>query len=124
VVDPGGNLERILAAAEAEGVTIEKILLTHAHIDHAGGAGELTQAVRRIIPPLLNDFIGLQKDTALVSVIGVIDAFNQAKIVASNHFSLSPVTTVAFLFVVITIPQARLVDRLIERDQRRMRAGG
>src|SRR3990172_7774983 len=74
VVDPGGNLERILAAAEAEGVTIEKILLTHAHIDHAGGAGELTQAVRRIIPPLLNDFIGLQKDTALVSVIGVIDA--------------------------------------------------
>jgi polar amino acid transport system permease protein len=81
------------------------------------------QAVRRIIPPLLNDFIGLQKDTALVNVIGVIDAFNQAKIVASNHFSLSPVTTVAFLFVVITIPQARLVDRLIERDQRRMRAG-
>ena len=82
------------------------------------------QAVRRIIPPLLNDFIGLQKDTALVNVIGVIDAFNQAKIVASNHFNLSPVTTVAFLFVVITIPQARFVDYLIERDQRRMRASG
>ena len=82
------------------------------------------QAVRRIIPPLLNDFISLQKDTALVNVIGAIDAFNQAKIVASNHFNLSSVTTVAFLFVVITIPQARLVDKLIERDQRRMRAGG
>jgi polar amino acid transport system permease protein len=82
------------------------------------------QAVRRIIPPLLNDFISLQKDTALVSVIGTIDAFNQAKIVASNHFNLSSVTTVAFLFVVITIPQTRLVDRLLERDQRRMRAGG
>ena len=82
------------------------------------------QAVRRIIPPLLNDFIGLQKDTALVNVIGTVDAFNQAKIVASNHFNLSAVTTVALLFVVITIPQARLVDRLIERDQRRMRAGG
>ncbi len=82
------------------------------------------QAVRRIIPPLLNDFIGLQKDTALVNVIGTIDAFNQAKIVASNHFNLSSVTTVAFLFVLITIPQARFVDRLIERDQRRMRAGG
>jgi polar amino acid transport system permease protein len=82
------------------------------------------QAVRRIIPPLLNDFIGLQKDTALVNVIGTIDAFNQAKIVASNHFNLSSVTTVAILFVVITIPQARLVDRLVERDQRRMRAGG
>ena len=82
------------------------------------------QAVRRIIPPLLNDFISLQKDTALVNVIGAIDAFNQAKIVASNHFNLSSVTTVAFLFVLITIPQARFVDRLLERDQRRTRAGG
>ncbi len=84
----------------------------------------IPQAVRRIIPPLLNDFISLQKDTALVNVIGAIDAFNQAKIVASNHFNLSSVTTVAILFVVITIPQTRLVDRLIERDQRRMRSGG
>jgi polar amino acid transport system permease protein len=82
------------------------------------------QAVRRIIPPLLNDFIGLQKDTALVNVIGTIDAFNQAKIIASNHFNLSPVMTVAILFVVVTIPQARLVDKMVERDQRRMRAGG
>jgi polar amino acid transport system permease protein len=82
------------------------------------------QAVRRIIPPLLNDFIGLQKDTSLVNVIGSIDAFNQARIIASNHFNLSPVTTVALLFILITIPQTRLVDKLIERDQRRMRAGG
>ena len=81
------------------------------------------QAVRRIIPPLLNDFISLQKDTALVNVIGAVDAFNQAKIVASNHFNLSSVTTVAFLFVIITIPQARWVDRLLERDQRRTRGG-
>jgi polar amino acid transport system permease protein len=80
------------------------------------------QAVRRIIPPLLNDFIGLQKDTALVNVIGSIDAFNQARIVGANNFNLSPVTTVALLFIVITIPQARFVDRLLERDQRRMRA--
>jgi polar amino acid transport system permease protein len=81
------------------------------------------QAVRRIIPPLLNDFIGLQKDTALVNVIGALDSFNQAKIVASNNFNLSAVTTVAILFVLITIPQARFVDKLIERDQRRTRAG-
>lgn len=81
------------------------------------------QAVRRIIPPLLNDFIGLQKDTALVNVVGALDAFNQAKIVASNHFNLSPVSTVAVLFILITIPQARFVDRLVERDQRRMHAG-
>jgi polar amino acid transport system permease protein len=80
------------------------------------------QAVRRIIPPLLNDFIGLQKDTALVNVIGSIDAFNQARIIGANNFNLSPVTTVALLFILITIPQARFVDKLLERDQRRMRA--
>ncbi|WP_235813559.1 amino acid ABC transporter permease [Brucella anthropi] len=80
------------------------------------------QAVRRIIPPLLNDFIGLQKDTALVNIIGSIDAFNQAKILSSNYFNLSPVSVVAFIFVLITIPQARLVDRILERDQRRTRA--
>ncbi len=79
----------------------------------------LPQAVRRIIPPLLNDFIGLQKDTALVNVIGSIDAFNQARIVGANNFNLSPVTTVALLFILITIPQARFVDRLLEREQRR-----
>ena len=82
------------------------------------------QAVRRIGAPLLNDFIGLQKDTALVQVIGVVDAFNQSRIIASNAFNLSAVTIVAILFVLITIPQARIVDKLIERDNARMRAGG
>jgi polar amino acid transport system permease protein len=80
------------------------------------------QAVRRIMAPLLNDFIGLQKDTALVQVVGVIDGFNQSKMIASNAFNLSAVTIVAILFVLITIPQARFVDRLVERDQARMRA--
>ncbi len=82
------------------------------------------QAVRRIMAPLLNDFIGLQKDTALVQVVGVIDAFNQSRIIASNAFNLSAVTIVAILFVLVTIPQARFVDRLIERDNARTRAGG
>jgi polar amino acid transport system permease protein len=84
----------------------------------------IPQAVRRIIAPLLNDFIGLQKDTALVQVIGVVDAFNQSRIIASNAFNLSAVTIVAILFVLITIPQARFVDKLIERDNARIRAGG
>ncbi|MEU8525912.1 MULTISPECIES: amino acid ABC transporter permease [Streptomyces] len=79
----------------------------------------LPQATRRVVPPLLNDFISLQKDTALVNVIGTIDAFNQSKIYASNHFNLSSVTVVALLFVVITIPQARLVDRLVARENKR-----
>ena len=77
------------------------------------------QAIRRMIPPLLNDFIGLQKDTALVSFVGLLDAFNQSRIVASNEFNLSAVTGVGIAFVVITIPTARLVDRLTARDARR-----
>lgn len=81
------------------------------------------QAVRRIVPPLLNDFIGLQKDTALIGVMGVTDAFTQSRLVAANVFNLTPVIVVALLFVVITIPQARFVDRLIAREQNR-RAGG
>jgi polar amino acid transport system permease protein len=82
------------------------------------------QAIRRIMAPLLNDFIGLQKDTALVQVVGLIDSFSQSKIVASQAFNLSAVTVVAILFVLITIPQARFVDHLLERDARRMKAGG
>lgn len=82
------------------------------------------QAVRRVMAPLLNDFIGLQKDTALVQILGMVDAFNQARGIAANAFNLSAVTIVAILFVLITIPQARFVDKLIERDNARMRAGG
>ena len=81
----------------------------------------IPQGVRQIIPPLLNSFIGLQKDTALVNVVGAVDAFNQAMMIASNRYNLSAVTTVAILFVLITIPQARLVERLVQRDQRRLR---
>ena len=81
------------------------------------------QAVRRIIPPLLNDFIGLQKDTALVGFVGVLEAFNRSRIYSGNNFNLSSVTGVAICFVVITIPMARAVDWLVRRDQRRMRGG-
>jgi len=81
------------------------------------------QAVRRVIPPLLNDFISLQKDTALLSIAGISEAFQVSTYWQSLTFNLSPVIVVAGLFIVITIPQARFVDYLIERDARR-RAGG
>jgi polar amino acid transport system permease protein len=81
------------------------------------------QAVRRVIPPLLNDFIGLQKDTALLSVAGIGEAFQVSTYWQSFTFSMSPVIVPALLFIIITIPQARLVDVLINRDARR-RAGG
>jgi polar amino acid transport system permease protein len=82
------------------------------------------QAVRSIIPPLLNDFIGLQKDTALVGFVGLLDAFNRARIIASNRFNLSAVTGVAISYIVITVPMAVVVDHLVKRDQQRMRANG
>ena len=82
----------------------------------------LPQAVRRVIPPLLNDFIGLQKDTAFIGVIGVIDGFRRAQIYAGTHFNLTSFTGLALCYVVITIPMTRLTDRLLERDQRRMAA--
>ncbi|PZF86343.1 amino acid ABC transporter permease [Jiangella anatolica] len=79
----------------------------------------LPQAVRAVIPPLLSAFIALQKDTALVNIIGAVDAFNQAKFFASSNFNLSSVAVVAALFVLITIPQARLVDWLLARGATR-----
>jgi polar amino acid transport system permease protein len=78
----------------------------------------IPQALRRIVPPLLSGFIGLQKDSALVSVVGVIDAFNQAKIYSSYYFNLSAVTTVSLLFIIITIPQTQFVEYLIRREAR------
>ena len=80
------------------------------------------QAVRRIVPPLLNDFIGLQKDTALVSFLGVLEAFRRAQDYASVTFNFTSFTVVAFYFVALTIPLARLTDWLVERDRRKMRA--
>ena len=77
------------------------------------------QAFRRVLPPLLSYFIGLQKDTALVLVVGAIDAFGMAKIYAGNYFNLSSVTFVAIVFVLATIPQTRLVDYLIARQAKK-----
>ena len=75
------------------------------------------QAIRSMIPPLLNDFIGLQKDTSLISFVGVLDAFNQARIIASNSFNLSAVTGVGLFFIVVTIPMAQ-TRRSPKRSQR------
>jgi polar amino acid transport system permease protein len=81
------------------------------------------QAVRRVIPPLMNDFIGLQKDTALLNIVGVLEGFNLARIYAGNHFNLSSVTGLGICFLIITIPMTRLTDYLVKRDQERMQAG-
>ena len=84
----------------------------------------LPQAIRRVIPPLLNDFIGLQKDTALVGTVGAIEAFNQANIDADGSFNFTPYLVATVFFVAITIPLARLTDWLIARDRLRRQATG
>jgi polar amino acid transport system permease protein len=84
----------------------------------------LPQAVRRVIPPLLNDFIGLQKDTAFIGIIGVLDGFRRAQIYAGTEFNLTPFTVLALCYVVITFPMTRFTDRLLKRDAARLRAGG
>ena len=84
----------------------------------------LPQAVRRVIPPLLNDFIGLQKDTVLVSFIGVVEAFRIAQIKQIAHFNFTPYIATAVIFLVVTIPLARLTDWLVARDRRRQLQGG
>jgi polar amino acid transport system permease protein len=83
----------------------------------------LPQAVRNVTPPLLNDFISLQKDTALVSVLGPIEVLRQAQIDASFTFNYTPYVAAACLFIALTIPMTRFTDWLQER-QRRQRGSG
>jgi polar amino acid transport system permease protein len=81
----------------------------------------LPQAVRIVGPPLLNDFIALQKDVALIAIIGVAgEAFRVAQIEASTIFNYTPMVAAALLYLSITIPLARLLDRW-ERGRRRAR---
>ena len=81
------------------------------------------QAIRRVIPPLLNDFIGLQKDTVLVSFIGVVEIFRQSQIRQAGSFNFTPYMATAIIFVVVTIPLARFTDWLVARERRRSAAG-
>jgi polar amino acid transport system permease protein len=78
------------------------------------------QAVRKVIPPLLNDFIALMKDTSLVSVLGAIEVVQAGRDVQTESFNGSALVLGALLFLVVTIPLARVVDVLIARQQRRV----
>ena len=77
----------------------------------------LPQAIRRVIPPLLNDFIALQKDVALVSILGPLEAFRVAQITAASTFNYTPLLAAAVLYLAVTIPMARIVDRMSARDR-------
>jgi polar amino acid transport system permease protein len=79
----------------------------------------LPQAVRTVIPPLLNDFISLQKDTALVSTLGAVEATRAAQIFESTNFNGSGLVVASLFFLALTIPMTRFTDRLMARDRAR-----
>nr|AGC71075.1 polar amino acid ABC transporter, inner membrane subunit [uncultured bacterium A1Q1_fos_324] len=83
----------------------------------------LPQAVRRVMPPLINDFVSLQKDTALVSTIGLVEALRAASVYQAESFNFTSLAVAAVLFIVITVPIARVTDWLSLRAMRRQVGG-
>jgi polar amino acid transport system permease protein len=76
----------------------------------------LPQAVRRVLPPLLNDFVSLQKDSGLIAVLGVIDAIRAAQLETAIDFNFTPYVVAGLLFVALTIPLTRLTDYVARRQ--------
>ena len=106
---PGGQMEAARSIGMTHNKAMRKVIVP--------------QAIRKVIPPLLNDFIALMKDTTLVSFIGLIEVVQAGSDIASETFSSSALTLGAFLFVLVTIPMARLVDYMIGRQQARYQRG-
>ncbi len=84
----------------------------------------LPQAVKRVVPPLLNDLVALIKDTGLVSILGVTDAVRAAQIASSRTFNYTPYVIAAILFLLITIPLTRYTDRVLAKSIKRQNAQG
>lgn len=84
----------------------------------------LPQAIRTVIPPTLSGFVGLQKETALISVIGPLEATRQAQIYAGMTFNFTSYVVAGVLFIAITIPLARFTDYLLQRTAQRRQTGG
>jgi polar amino acid transport system permease protein len=79
----------------------------------------LPQAVRRVLPPLLNDFVALQKDCGLISVLGAVDAVRAAQIASARYFNFTPYVVAGLLFILLAIPTARVADAVAARAARR-----
>ena len=106
---PNGQMEAARSLGMSHGQAMRKVIVP--------------QAIRKVIPPLLNDFIALIKDTTLVSVIGLIEVLQAAKDIQAETLNSSAVTLAALLFLLCTIPMARGVDVLIARQQARFQRG-
>jgi polar amino acid transport system permease protein len=107
---PGGQMEAARSLGMGYGQAMRYVIVP--------------QAVRKVIPPLLNDFIALMKDTSLVSVIGALEVVQAGFDVQTAEFNGSALVLGALFFLAITIPLARLVDLLIKREQGRVERGG
>jgi polar amino acid transport system permease protein len=81
------------------------------------------QAIRKVIPPLLNDFIALMKDTSLISVLGLVETVQAGRDIYSETFNASALTLGAFLFLAVTIPLARFVDWLMKKQDMKVQRG-
>ena len=106
---PGGQMEAARSLGMSHGQAMRHVIVP--------------QAVRKVIPPLLNDFIALMKDTSLVSVLGAAEVVYVGRQIQSDTFNGSALVLGAILFLIVTIPLARLVDALIAREQNRTNAG-
>jgi polar amino acid transport system permease protein len=84
----------------------------------------LPQGIRRVMPPLLNDFVSLLKDVGLVSILGVTEAIQQAQIETNKSFNYTPYVVAAILFLIVTIPLTRFTDRVLARSIARQNAQG
>ncbi len=84
----------------------------------------LPQAVRRVLPPLLNDFVALQKDVGLISVLGALDAVRYAQIHSDDAFNFTPYLVAGLLFVLLAIPTIRVADWVGARAVSRQQASG
>ncbi|MGZ8667192.1 MAG: amino acid ABC transporter permease [Solirubrobacterales bacterium] len=107
---PAGQMEAARSLGMSHGQSMRKVIVP--------------QAVNKVIPPLLNDFIALMKDTSLVSVLGAIEVVQAGRDVQSEFFNGSALVLGALMFLVVTIPLARFIDRLIARQQKRTSRAG
>jgi polar amino acid transport system permease protein len=83
----------------------------------------LPQALRTVTPALLNDFVALQKDVGLISVLGAMDAVRAAQIEVGQSFNFTPYVVAGLLFVLLAVPSARLADAVTARARRRQQSG-
>ena len=107
---PGGQMEAARSIGMSHGQAMQHVIVP--------------QAVRKVIPPLLNDFIALMKDTSLVSILGLADVVYVGRQIQSDTFNGSGLVAGAILFLIVTIPLARLVDVLIANEQKRTQRSG